>query len=104
MRLRPGTSILIPRSFPLLYDIPVENTTMSAIILRFALTVLAFVWLTPFLPAQNSTEQGPTNDKAQKTYQEGMDYLHKRMTESALNSFKKADKQDGGHCVACQQK
>jgi peroxiredoxin/Tfp pilus assembly protein PilF len=48
--------------------------------------------------------EGPTNEKAQKTYKEGLEYLHRRMTESALESFAKADKQDGGHCAACQQR
>ena len=26
------------------------------------------------------------------------------MTDAALDSFKKADKQEGGHCLACQEK
>ena len=55
-------------------------------------------------PAQDTPQQGPTNEKAQKTYKEAQDYLHRRNPEAALDSFKKADKQDGGHCVACQQK
>lgn len=44
---------------------------------------------------------GPTNEKAQKTYQEAMRDLHDREKLRALDGFKKADKQDGGHCVAC---
>ncbi len=55
------------------------------------------------LPAQDKTD-GPTNEKAKKTYKEGLEYLHKRMMESALESFKKADKQDGGNCMACKEK
>jgi tetratricopeptide (TPR) repeat protein len=35
---------------------------------------------------------------------EGLDFLHQRATASALENFRKADKQDGGHCTACQQK
>jgi thiol-disulfide isomerase/thioredoxin len=54
-------------------------------------------------PAQDKTE-GPTDPKAQKTYKEAFDYLKKRMTESALDCFKKADKQDGGQCLDCQRK
>ena len=30
--------------------------------------------------------------------------MHDRNTEAALDDFKKADKQDGGHCKACQRK
>jgi thiol-disulfide isomerase/thioredoxin len=48
--------------------------------------------------------EGPANEKAQKTYQEAIKYLNARMTDSAVDSFKKADKQDGGRCVACQRK
>jgi thiol-disulfide isomerase/thioredoxin/Tfp pilus assembly protein PilF len=65
------------------------------------LLVLACV-MTPLL-AQEKAEEGPTNEKAQKTYKEALEYLHRRMPDSALESFKKADKQDGGHCVACQK-
>ena len=47
---------------------------------------------------------GPTNEKAQKTFQEAMELEKKHRTFWALEGFKKADKQDGGHCVACQVK
>jgi peroxiredoxin/Tfp pilus assembly protein PilF len=56
------------------------------------------------MSAQDKPGQGPTNEKAQRTYLEGLDYLKKRMTGAALDDFKKADKQDGGRCFACQQK
>ncbi len=71
--------------------------------MRHAGIILLLACAVTSLPAQEKTE-GPTHDKAQKTYKEGLDYLHQRMTEAALESFKKADKQDGGHCAACQQK
>jgi thiol-disulfide isomerase/thioredoxin/outer membrane protein assembly factor BamD (BamD/ComL family) len=45
---------------------------------------------------------GPTDPKAQKTYENARDWLKRRDYSSALDDFKKADKQDGGHCVACQ--
>lgn len=64
------------------------------IVLLLACTV------TPLL-AQEKPE-GPTNEKAQKTYNEGFQYLNRHMKDAALDSFKRADKQDGGHCVACQ--
>ncbi len=48
--------------------------------------------------------EGPTNEKAQKTYKEALENAHKHMIEIALNGFKKADKQDEGHCVACEKK
>jgi lipopolysaccharide biosynthesis regulator YciM len=58
--------------------------------------------ITPSLSQE--TAEGPTNEKAQKTYKEASQYLQRRMTDAALDSFKKADKQDGGHCLPCQKK
>lgn len=54
------------------------------------------------LPSQQPSE-GPKSDKAQKTYKEAVEYLKKRMPQAALDSFKKADKQDERHCLACQK-
>ncbi len=53
---------------------------------------------------QEKTDGAPTNEKAQKTYKEALEYLKQRQNALALGEFKKADKQDAGHCLACQQK
>ena len=53
---------------------------------------------------EKATTPGPTDAKAQKTYREAFDYLKQHRVDAALESFIKADKQDGGHCVDCQQK
>jgi len=68
--------------------------------MRWVAIALLFVFNVAL--AQEKTD-GPTNEKAQKTYKEGLEYVHKRMLESALENFKKADKQDGGHCLACEK-
>jgi thiol-disulfide isomerase/thioredoxin len=69
--------------------------------MRYSMTwLLAVCTVTPLL-AHNT--QGPTDEKAQKTYKEAFEHLKQRRTEAALDSFKKADKQDGGHCLACQK-
>jgi len=47
---------------------------------------------------------GPSDPKAKKTYQEAMNDLEKHHRDIALAGFKKADKQDGGHCDSCQKK
>jgi len=57
-------------------------------------------FLTP-APAQE-IKDGPTNEKAQKTYKHALEKLGDRKSDEALESFKKADKQDDGHCLACQ--
>ena len=55
------------------------------------------------LLAQNQPE-GPTSEKAQKTYKEALEDVHKHRIDFALDNFKKADKQDDSRCVACQKK
>jgi thiol-disulfide isomerase/thioredoxin len=67
-----------------------------------AILLLISCTLTP-LKAQQVNE-GPTSDKAKKTYNQGLEYLSKHQHGLALDSFKKADKQDGGHCTECQRK
>jgi thiol-disulfide isomerase/thioredoxin len=47
---------------------------------------------------------GPASEKAQKSFAEGLKDLKEGKEEWALDAFKKADKQDGGQCLACQQK
>jgi thiol-disulfide isomerase/thioredoxin len=47
------------------------------------------------------TENGPTDPKAQKTLQAGMDWVQRHDYAAAVDSFKKANKQDGGHCGLC---
>jgi thiol-disulfide isomerase/thioredoxin len=55
--------------------------------------------------AQGQAAAGPTNEKAQETFHEAQELEKKHhQTEWALEAFKKADKQDGGHCAACQKK
>ena len=46
----------------------------------------------------------PTNPKAQKTYQEALELARKNQIESAFDAFRKADKQDGGHCIDCKHR
>lgn len=67
------------------------------------IAVLAFTTVAAPALGQDAAE-GPTNEKAQKTYKEALEYLRQHRPDAALESFKKADKQDGGHCLACQKK
>lgn len=45
----------------------------------------------------------PTDEKTQNTYKKAIEALRENRKESALEDFKRADKQDGGHCLACQR-
>ena len=53
--------------------------------------------------AQTPTS-GPLDPKAQKTYSEGVEALRTHRYFEALDKFKKANKQDGGHCSECLQR
>ncbi|HZQ19834.1 MAG TPA: TlpA disulfide reductase family protein [Terriglobales bacterium] len=70
--------------------------------MRTALVLLIFSCTVTSLLAQE-TNDGPTNEKAQKSYKQAVEYLHQREHALALDDFKKADKQDNGHCGACQK-
>src|SRR5215469_16002896 len=48
-------------------------------------------------------EDMPKDPKAQKSYAEGVEWLKGKDRLAALASFRKADKQDGGQCVACRK-
>jgi thiol-disulfide isomerase/thioredoxin len=43
----------------------------------------------------------PTDEKARKTFEQAKDWEHHRDYGSAMDDFRKANKQDGGHCKAC---
>ncbi len=68
-------------------------------IVHFTL-VLACVLMPVFA---QETANGPADEKAQKTYTGALQHLHEGDTLWAFDDFKKADKQDGGHCLACQK-
>jgi thiol-disulfide isomerase/thioredoxin len=65
------------------------------------LTLMMLCLLMPVSAQEKSGE--PTDQKARKTYENALKSLHERKIEWALDDFKKADKQDGGHCLACQK-
>jgi len=68
---------------------------------RFACFV-CFLWIgaLPFTIYGQSVADGPTDTHAQKSFAEGKSLEAKHQYAFALDSFKKADKQDG-HCAAC---
>ena len=66
--------------------------------------VLLAALLLGFTIVQAQDDSGPTNPKAQKTFEEATGWAHQGRYGSALDSFKKANKQDGGHCEACARR
>lgn len=69
---------------------------MRLLCLALSLTIFSL----PLSAFDNS--RGPSDPKAQKTYQHALEWVQKRDIAQALDGFRKADKQDGGHCLACQ--
>jgi hypothetical protein len=63
----------------------------------FALAILAWPAV-----SQNAAE-GPADEKAKKTYERALQEVKEHRTDFALDDFKKADKQDGGHCKICER-
>ena len=70
--------------------------------MRYVRSLLVILLAVIPLQAQ-APDEGPTNDKARKSYEKAVAYVKDHMTEAALDEFKKADKQDDGHCRACQK-
>jgi peroxiredoxin/outer membrane protein assembly factor BamD (BamD/ComL family) len=75
--------------------------TLQDSYMRCATIILGFILAAPTIAQENV--DGPASEKARKTWNEALEYLHKHNHFAALDSFKKADKQDGGHCVPCQK-
>jgi thiol-disulfide isomerase/thioredoxin len=75
--------------------------------MRIALVTLALACILSPARAQTAdpkpTDVKPTDARALKTYETAVQLLRERMEAAALGEFKKADKQDGGHCYACQK-
>jgi len=69
--------------------------------MRFVRVGLAVMFVLAPVLAQEKTD-GPADEKARKTYEKAQKSLHEHKTDFALDDFKKADKQDGGHCLGCQ--
>lgn len=71
---------------------------MKRILVCFALVFFAVTTVSQDKP------EGPTDEKARKTYTNALEEAKSRSKLIfALDDFKKADKQDGGHCKACQR-
>jgi len=51
--------------------------------------------------AAQSNPGGPTDAKARKTFDQAVDWERHGEKEAAVEEFRKANKQDGGHCATC---
>jgi thiol-disulfide isomerase/thioredoxin len=70
--------------------------------MRSLLPSLLLLFFVSLALAQDKTD-GPTDEKAKKSFAKGLEDLKTHNPLFALDEFKKADRQDGGHCRACQK-
>jgi thiol-disulfide isomerase/thioredoxin len=70
--------------------------------LSFALIAQAPTAAQPNKPEARTS--GPSDPKAKKTFDEALLLMKDSRYVFALEGFRKADKQDGGHCIVCEQK
>jgi hypothetical protein len=54
--------------------------------------------------AKTPSSEGPTDPKARKTFAEAADWSRQGYRSVALDDFRKANKQDGGHCGLCLER
>jgi outer membrane protein assembly factor BamD (BamD/ComL family) len=68
---------------------------------------IAFLLALPAVTEEKSTQpkaDGPSNEKAQKTYRNALEALRARDPALALDGFKKADKQDDGNASPARER
>jgi thiol-disulfide isomerase/thioredoxin len=68
---------------------------------RVALLLVSMLVMIP-LVAQEA-DHGPANPKAQGTYKKAQEHLQRHEILAVFDDFKKADRQDEGHCLECQK-
>jgi peroxiredoxin len=71
--------------------------------MRRSLICFALALLVQPSLGQEKAPEGPTGEKAKKSFANALQEVKERKLLFALDDFKKADKQDGGHCKACQK-
>jgi thiol-disulfide isomerase/thioredoxin len=71
--------------------------------MRRSLIFFALALLVQPSLSQEKAPEGPTDEKARKSFANALQEVKERKLPFALDDFKKADKQDGGHCKPCQK-
>ena len=77
--------------------IPQTGTSCFLISLALSSSLCAFA-------GAQAVKGGPSDPRAQKTYAEALQWQKQGNRQSAIDSFRKANKQDGGHCIDCLQR
>ena len=77
--------------------VSVSKRTLAILVFALALGPHALGIQKPDAPKPGE----PTDSKARKTFDEALQWDRKGMHAEAIGSFRKANKQDGGHCSEC---
>ena len=76
---------------------------LSCTLCLFGLTFTATAQPPANLQQNKATSNsGPTDPKARKTFDKAVKLMQQNLALFALDGFRKADKQDGGHCIPCE--
>lgn len=67
----------------------------------FAVAVLSCVFAVPLCSQTAPSADGPTDPKAIKSFHEAQDWQRKGDELIAIDTYRTANKLDGGHCIAC---
>jgi len=81
--------------------------SISCLVLFSLLLCVACIAQAPTTAQPNKPETRtscPSDPKAKKTFDEAVLLMKDSRYVFALEGFRKADKQDGGHCIVCEQK
>jgi thiol-disulfide isomerase/thioredoxin len=79
-------------------------TFLLTIFFPICLTTALFAQTTATAPQGNpaAPSKGPADPKAKKTFDDAIKLMREHKWIFALDGFRKADKQDGGHCLPCE--
>src|SRR5271156_1534965 len=87
--------------------VALRGHSLGRLFMRIALVIMALACILSPVRAQSTDVKAndvkPTDEKALKTYNSAVQLMSQHLQAAALGEFKKADKQDGGHCYACQK-
>jgi thiol-disulfide isomerase/thioredoxin len=77
--------------------------TRRLLLAAAALLLCAASWLQPLAAGQTAAAKPgePTDAKARKTFASALEWQRSGNTQSAIDDYRKANAQDGGHCWQC---
>jgi thiol-disulfide isomerase/thioredoxin len=82
---------------------PIISSVLLSVLLCTTVVTAAQAPATAPQKKPDAAELGPSDAKAKKTFSDAVAQMRDRHFAFALDGFRKADKQDGGHCIPCER-